>query len=193
MAGCLCQCGGTSNVERHNLITGNTKHCSSCANRRKSERHVSHGHSWAHAKRGSVEAKCYYTWQAMKRRCSSPSDKRYEDYGGRGISVCTRWQESYEAFLADMGLPPSKSHQIERLDNDGDYEPGNCEWVLREQNGRNKRNNRVIEADGRSLTLVEWAEDTGLKREAIAARLKRGWTPEEALNLTPRKRWSRKP
>lgn len=189
MAGCLCDCGGVLNVERHNLKTGNTKHCGLCSSVKKSEEKLRHGHSWNAAKRGSLESKCYYTWQAMKRRCTNPHDKRYSDYGGRGITICPEWLASYEAFLADMRLPPSRAHQIERLDNDAGYHAGNCEWVLRKRNGRNKRNNRMIEAGGKTMTLAEWAETTELKRETVAMRINRGWTPEEAVGIVPRKRW----
>lgn len=185
MAKCACDCGNVIFVERQNLITGNTKRCSDCARISRSLIKKVHGHSdWSKMK-GTLEYKCYYTWQAMKRRCQKEYDKRYSDYGGRGIEVCERWQD-YEMFLADMGPPPSMKHQIDRIDNNGHYEPSNCKWVTRIENSRNKRNSRFITAFGETLTQAEWSEKTGIKRETIAMRLNRGWNPEQALTLTKR-------
>src|SRR5690349_9042316 len=84
-------------------------------------------------------------WQAMIRRCTNPSDPSYSNYGGRGIRVCDRWRESYEAFHGDVGYPPTSEHSIDRVDNDGDYEPGNVRWATRttqQINRRRFRNNK---------------------------------------------------
>lgn len=187
MSECLCVCGEIAHVENGALRAKHgTKRCRNCSSY-SGAGEKKHGHSCHAVEPGTVEAKCYYTWQAMKRRCLNPSDKRFQDYGGRGIQVCERWRESYQAFLADMGLPPSLKHQIDRRDNDGHYEPGNCAWVGREDNARNKRNNRMIAAFGKTQALVEWAAETGVRRETIARRLDRGMLPEDALSPKLRK------
>lgn len=182
----LCDCGKNHFATLNNVTRGVVSHCSSCSAKIKSERRSSHRHSMSCKDENPIGYKCYYTWQAMKRRCNNPRDKRYDDYGGRGIKVCERWSSSYEAFLEDMGLPPSDKHQIDRINNDGDYEPSNCRWVDRVQNARNKRNTRLIFAFGESLTLAEWSERSGILQKTIEMRIKRGMTPEEAITSAKR-------
>ncbi|MBW4469305.1 MAG: hypothetical protein KME45_03475 [Stenomitos rutilans HA7619-LM2] len=123
----------------------------------------------------------YRIWGQMIRRCDSPKDTRFEDYGGRGIKVCDRWRK-FENFIADMGLKPSSEHSIDRRDNDGDYCPENCYWATKKQQARNTRRNRFIEFNGERLTLAEWAERLGIAGSVIANRIdKFGWTVEKAL------------
>lgn len=175
-----CECGEIRVSERGNLKSKSFNYeCLRCSGNSSGIKR--HGHSIPNG--GSLEYKCYTRWQAMKRRCYSENDRRYHDYGGRGISVCDRWLESYENFLDDMGMPPDSTYQIDRIDNNGNYEPSNCQWVSRVTNGRNKRNNRIITANGESKTLVEWSEVTGIKRETISMRIKRGWSTEKSLGL----------
>lgn len=117
----------------------------------------------------------------MHARCSKPTFHRYDRYGGRGIKVCDRWKV-FANFLADVGRKPSPSHTLERLNNDGDYEPSNVAWVTRKIQARNRRSNRLITAHGETLTLAEWAERIGVDRETISKRLKRGVLPEIAVS-----------
>lgn len=182
IASCRCDCGNLTSVEKYNLSSGNTKRCQDCAKIARGIGRRTHGNSCTRRQQDPIGYKCYSAWQTMKRRCFQPSDKAFPNYGARGITVCERWLESYDNFLADMGLPPSLDHQIDRIDNDGPYSPNNCRWVSRVENARNKRSNHIITAFGQSKALVEWAQETGLKRETIAMRLSRGATPEEALN-----------
>jgi hypothetical protein len=119
----------------------------------------------------------------MLARCGNPNHKHYRRYGGRGIKVCKRWQRSFVLFLRDMGKPPTGRHQLDRIDNDGDYKPSNCRWVTNKQNAQNKRNNRHITHDGETLTLQQWADRTGIARYNIAGRLKAGWSVHDALTL----------
>lgn len=119
-------------------------------------------------------------WAMMLSRCSNKNVKAYKDYGGRGISVCDRWQ-FFENFYADMGDRPTPNHQIDRIDNDGPYSPENCQWALREQQAKNKRNNRFITANGESLHLAEWARRLGCNPSAILARLATGMPEDEAV------------
>lgn len=120
-------------------------------------------------------------WRGMKRRCYSPKCAKYPRYGGRGIRVCDRWLESFDNFLADMGPRPSPEHSIDRIDNDGNYEPSNCRWATREEQQRNTSRARMITIGGRSAPLAEWEKLSGMGRDAVRARLRRGWSPEEAL------------
>ena len=123
----------------------------------------------------------YQIWQAMRRRCNNPSDAGYERYGGRGINICSRWQE-YPAFLEDMGRRPNASYTIERNDNDGNYEPGNCRWATRTEQARNRRSNRMLTFNGISLCLEEWAARIGIKRTTLRQRLDvLNWPLERAL------------
>lgn len=182
-ARCVCVCGDVSEYERGNLTSGNSKRCSKCRKENTGVHKVTHGNSCARAGRGTLEAKSYYTWQAMKRRCSLVTDGRWSDYGGRGIQVCGAWISSYEEFLKDMGLPPTLAHQIDRNDNDGNYCKDNCSWVTATENGRNKRNNVMMTAFGKTMTQSAWALELGVKRETIAMRVKRGYSPEESLSI----------
>jgi len=187
LAICQCDCGEFTEVERHNLKSGNTRWCKICSSKSKSKRFKKHGNSISRKEINPEGYRSYYTWQAMKRRCFNKKDKRYSDYGGRGISVCDSWLESYENFLDDMGYAPTDDHQIDRIDNNGDYEPSNCRWVTRTENARNKRSNRIITAFGKTQTLVEWEEETGINAPTIRRRIDNyGRTPEEAVSTPPR-------
>ena len=186
MADCKCSCGNTLSVEKYNL-GGNTKQCKDCAVLSRREKKTLHGSSYAFRHENPIGYNCYTRWQSMKRRCYTPSDRAFNRYGGRGIKVCDRWLESYDNFLSDMGLPPTKDHQIDRVDNDGNYEPGNCRWVSRTENARNKSSNRNITAFGETKTLAEWSSEIGVKRETIARRLNSGSSPEEALSSNIRR------
>ena len=123
------------------------------------------------------------TWMNMMIRCTYRNRKDSHLYSRRGIKVCPRWKK-FENFLADMGAKPSEFHTIDRWpDNNGNYEPGNCRWATKKEQSRNCRHNRVVTANGQALTLVEWSELTGIKRERIADRLNRGWPPEAAVGV----------
>lgn len=121
------------------------------------------------------------TWMGMRERCEKKTDKRYQDYGGRGIKVCERWQ-TFSNFLADMGRAPSEKHSLDRFpDKNGNYEPGNCRWATNTEQCRNKRDNHYITVKGDTKCLVEWSEISGIKAPTIRARLKTGWSPENAV------------
>jgi len=119
----------------------------------------------------------------MHQRCSDPNHKHYIDYGGRGIKVCARWAE-FTAFLEDMGERP-KGKSIDRKDNNGDYEPGNCQWASKYEQANNRRSSKFLEFSGERLTQAQWEERMGLRRGQLYDRLHRGWSLERALQ-TPR-------
>jgi DNA invertase Pin-like site-specific DNA recombinase len=115
----------------------------------------------------------------MINRCLNPNDSRYERY--KTIKIHPSWVKSFWQFLADVGPRPSKEHTIDRIDNEGDYTPKNCRWASRKEQQRNKRDNLNISFDGRTQTLAEWVEETGIPRGTINWRLKNGWSAEKAL------------
>lgn len=124
----------------------------------------------------------YGVWRGMKRRCLDPRRRSWPFYGGRGITVCARWNSSFAAFLVDMGRRPSPEHSIDRIDNDGDYEPGNCQWTTRDVQGKNRRNNLLIEFNGKRQTGADWSRELGMRSTTVVAnRLNLGWSVERAL------------
>ena len=115
----------------------------------------------------------YAIWKALKKRCSNPSDHNWVRYGGRGISVCDRWNADFAAFLADMGeCPPGRS--IDRIDNDGNYEPGNCRWATSNEQARNKSTTQYLNVDGDLLTIPDCADKFGVAKQTIKKRIARG-------------------
>lgn len=128
----------------------------------------------------------YVAWMNMKKRCLNASYCRFRGYGGRGITICVRWLESFKNFIADMGARPSPKHSIERKDNDGNYEPANCTWAARPQQDSNKRTNRPITFGSETLTVKEWSRRTGINHETIRHRILIGWSAEQALTTPGR-------
>lgn len=119
-------------------------------------------------------------WRRMIQRCHGGRSAK-SGYAGRGISVCQRWRESFDAFVEDMGHPPTPKHQIERIDNDGNYEPGNCCWATPAEQARNRRDNKLLTIDGITKPLSEWLKASTVSRGTVEMRLKRGWPPAIAL------------
>ena len=138
-------------------------------------------------KHGHSESPTYQVWCRMRGRCLSPTNPDYRYYGARGISICQRW-ESFALFLEDMGERPSLNHSIERIDNNGNYEPGNCRWATRAEQSRNTRRTVYLTHDGRTMCLEDWARETGLNRGTINSRLKLGFSVAEALTLPTTRR-----
>lgn len=145
-------------------------------------KHYNHIHGHRRPKRSPT----YISWQSIWPRCNDPNHCAYSDYGGRGIKVCDRWQY-FTNFLEDMGERP-EGKQLDREDNDGDYTPDNCRWITAKKNCRNRRNNRLITANGKTQCIAAWSEETGIEYNTIYARVKRyGWSEEKAV-LTPGKK-----
>ena len=180
LAHCVCDCGQSATVLCQNLRNGGTQSCGCLQMELVSVRSSRHRHT---AKMNGRTSKCYMAWRSMKKRCHSPRSKNYRLYGGRGISVCDQWRDSFERFLADMGEPPSPAHSLDRIDNDGNYEPSNCRWATAKQQGRNTRANRLITVNGETFPLVVWSERTGVKYTTIYQRLARGWPQAQAIGL----------
>lgn len=177
---CQCDCGRQTVAMAWALKHGSTKSCGCLQRQRAVETHTRHGHT--RRRRQSVEYQC---WRSMIDRCTNRQNQSFESYGGRGISVCVRWRYSFENFLADMG-PRPQGRSIDRMDNDGNYEPGNCRWATKKEQGRNRSNNTMLTAIGETLTLAEWSERTGLNVNTLGARLSCGWPPERIVSEKPK-------
>ena len=181
MWNCLCDCGAEKVIGGSALMNG-TK---SCGCYRK---------EWAAAQQyrhGDTHNRLYNVWNMMKQRCGDKNNKHYNNYGGRGISVCKEWRADYIAFRDwafangyDPKAPKGKC-TIDRIDNNGNYCPENCRWVSTKEQARNTRRNRIIELNGKRQTLAEWAEETGIYYLTIHNRLKSGWRVEDALTIKP--------
>lgn len=175
---CVCDCGTEFSALGENLRGGTTNSCGCYARQRAREAKTTHGDSV-----GGVKSVEMITWRSMRRRCTNPNDHRFQDYGGRGILVCSRWLGSYENFLQDMGRRPTPNHSIERFDNDGDYTPENCYWGTREDQANNKRSTIFLEYEGKRMTLTQWSLLLGVSRGALAHRYYRGHSVERILGI----------
>lgn len=179
---CVCDCGLEVVVWGMDLADGTTKSCgclngdlTALRNRRTAEHNMS-------------RTSTHLAWQAMLYRCTNPNSDCFHNYGGRGISVCDRWK-SFANFFDDMGVcPPQRS--IDRINNDGNYEPGNCRWATIKEQSNNRRTNRFMLLDGRRMTVAQWAEEMGICRETLYQRLSKGWSDQMALK-TPQGRLTR--
>ena len=170
---CRCDCGCIIVVTTSSLRTGNTRSCGCLATENKKAMHVTHGHS----AEGLLSPE-YVAWSSMVARGTGKTNR--VNYADRGITVCERWL-TFELFLADMGPRPSGT-SLDRRDNDRGYFPGNCRWATRSQQARNTRRNHLLVVDGRTASIAEWAEETGLEPGTIWARIARGWTDEAAVS-----------
>ena len=122
-------------------------------------------------------------WTSMIQRCFNKRHRAYARYGGRGICVCQSWRNSFDAFFRDMGLKPQIGrYSLDRIDNDGNYEPSNCRWATASQQNNNTSVTVSLTAFGRIQTLTEWSKERGLSKDTIRQRLARGWTVEESLS-----------
>ncbi len=117
----------------------------------------------------------------MRARCGCETHHKYKDYGAKGITVCRRWQESFPAFLTDMGRKPSPQHTVDRINGKRGYYPRNCRWATKREQNRNKKTNRVLLVRGESKCLAAWAEQVGVDMNTIHMRLKCGWSAEDAV------------
>lgn len=139
-------------------------------------RNYRHGHK--PAGRASPE---YITWNGMRARCTNPKNPNYDRYGARGVKVCDEWLTSFVTFLGDMGRKPTPQHSIERINNNGNYEPGNCRWATNKEQANNRRSSRLLTYNGLTQTVAFWAQLCGLRIGTLHSRLKSGWSVERAL------------
>lgn len=169
---CRCDCGKECRVDGCCLRRATTKSCGCRAHP---------------TKHGMANHPLYGVWCGMRSRCQNPRHKNYRDYGGRGIKVCERWRNSFQSFYEDMGDRPTKTHTIERIDNNADYSPANCRWATRAEQNENSRQTRLLTFKGVTLSLGKWAKRIGIDRKTLGCRLDRfGWSVERALSTPAR-------
>lgn len=177
---CRCSCGNERVLRQTALLQGRPRQCSSCHIQQIGAGNKRHGHSVGYHR--SPE---HRVWSNMCNRCHNPNNPKYPRYGGRGISVCERWLD-FANFLADMGLRPSAQHTIERKNNNGDYEPGNCCWATWKQQARNTSRCLYLEFAGKRQTATEWSAETGIGYPLLLWRIHKGWGTERALTTPVR-------
>lgn len=131
--------------------------------------------------RNKTKHALYQTYCGMHNRCYRPNQPAYKNYGARGITVCERWRNSFEAFLEDMG-PRPPGHSIDRIDTNGNYEPSNCKWSTVKENCRNMRTKRMVVIDGVEMHVSAAAEIYGLNPRTIYYRVKQGWPDEKVVS-----------
>lgn len=179
---CHCDCGSERAYRNNGLRQGYWKSCGCKQKEHAAEGRVTHGHA-----RGGRRTRELSTYKSMVNRCTDPRCAAFPDYGARGISVCDRWLNSFEAFIADMGLKPSPSHSIERRNVDGNYAPDNCHWAEAIEQANNKRNTFWVTFRGRRMSLAEFGRETGIRSHTLRLRLLSGMTADEAAKAKVRR------
>ena len=172
---CRCDCGNRKSVHAGNLRSGSTKSCG-CLHDENSKKTKWKTH-------GESGTKLYRVWQTMRARCYKTYDDRYNNYGGRGIEVCAEWRNSFEPFR-DWALANGyrEGLTIDRIDVNGNYEPSNCRWITNKEQQNNRTNNLLLTYNGKTQTLTQWAEETGINEMALRSRIKKlKWPVERAL------------
>jgi len=174
---CKCDCGESVVVYGAHLRRQSTQSCG-CLQREKT--------SSANRIHGKSEHRLYHIWENIRERCNCPTVKNWMDYGGRGITVCERW-DNFQAFYDDMAATYKPGLSIERKDNNKGYSPENCKWATRIEQANNRRTNRLLFFNGQILNESQWSKITGLSRTLISTRLKAGWTIQKTLGTPARK------
>ena len=174
---CSCSCGKITVVALGDLISGKTKSCGCLTRSVVGERRATHRKS---------KTKLHMVWSSMKSRCLNTNNKSFRNYGGRGVTVCKRWIDSFENFEKDMGQKPSPSHTLERIQNNKGYSPSNCKWATPKEQMNNIRKNVFLTMNGETLSAMEWSKRTGFSRDVIRRRKKLGWDDARTLSQAVR-------
>lgn len=176
---CACECGLETEVYLSNIRSGYTTSCG--CNHKESTAMIKKTHSMS-------RTPTYITWRSMKSRCGNTKNPSYANYGARGIRVCERWYNSFERFIEDMG-ERSIGSSIDRIDVNGDYEPGNCRWSNTKTQARNKRNTLMADFNGKTKPLIEHCEDERLSYKTVFKRIRQsGYSIEQALQTKPNRK-----
>lgn len=177
---CMCDCGNIHHVRSSALTRKDGKSTKSCGciQKETAGRHIKHGRS------GSPE---YASYTQMRRRCLNPNHKDYPRYGGRGITICDRWLDSFENFYADMGKRPSLKFSLDRKNNDLGYSPSNTKWSTPYEQQNNRSSNHKIPYNGRTQNICQWADELNIKRRTLRSRISQlNWSIEKALTTPVR-------
>jgi len=171
---CQCDCGNRKEIRLNNLNSGDIKSCG-CLRFEKPSKY----------KNGVATFKTseYYILAAMMDRCYNQNNKKYSDYGGRGIKVCDRWLKDKRNFLLDMGPKPGPKYSIDRINNDGDYSPENCKWATRIEQMNNTRKNVFLEYNGKRMTVSQWGRELNINTQTLWGRINAGWSNEKILTV----------
>lgn len=172
---CDCDCGNQVSVLGVTLRSGHTRSCGCLASEMTSKRNRSN------KKYTRKERILRAIRRDMIRRCYELNNVSYPHYGGRGIKVCNRWKKSLQYFIEDMGSPPTPNHSLDRIDNNGHYEPSNCKWATIIEQRNNNRRNRLITYKGKTQTMTQWANEVGILYSRLRYRINNNWPIEEAL------------
>ena len=167
---CLCDCGQSTFVRADRLRNGQSRSCGCIQKEVATKLATTHG---------CARTPTYLIWRGMLQRCQNPGSRIYKYYGGRGIAICERWQK-FENFAADMGERPD-GLTIDRINNDGNYEPSNCRWASKKEQSQNSSRKRLVAFNGVTKNLCEWTELLQLDLKAVRQRLRNGWSPELAF------------
>ena len=174
---CQCDCGNTTLGKGNLLRHGNKRSCGCLAK----ENGIKVGNRTR--KHGMHGTRLYFIWQNMKNRCNKPTDSHFHNYGGRGISVCSEWENDFSKF-SDWAIASGYTEEltIDRIDNNKGYSPDNCRWVSKAAQNRNKRNSILIEYEGKTQTLSEWAREKGIHKSTLVYRYHQGKTGNELFH-----------
>jgi hypothetical protein len=164
---CECSCGNIKEILGWNISSGKSKSCG-CTDGFLPEEHR------------MTKSREYRVWSKMKNRCLNPNNKRFKDYGGRGITVCVEWRHSFKTFYKDMGNRP-ENKTLDRIDNNKGYSKENCRWATNKEQSSNMRSNHFLEYNGETKTVSEWARLYGFKEGVLSSRIYRGWSIERAI------------
>jgi hypothetical protein len=171
---CRCDCGTEGTWRGNSLRTGLTTSCGCYHKERASEANITHG---------MTDSPEFNTWLHILQRCTNPNVERYDNYGGRGISVCSRWTDSFKAFYEDMGPRPGPEYSIERDDVHGNYEPGNCRWATEFEQSRNRTTNRAVVYKGKEYIAKDLAIETNVSYFQLRYHLDQGRSGDEAVEF----------
>lgn len=159
---CRCDCGNLTVAAGANL--GKTTNSCGCGQSEHGKRIIEINRLKRTDLHGESDSLEYKSWAALKGRCLNPANPKYPRYGGRGIKVCERWLDDFETFLADMGRKPSPLHSIDRINNDGDYEPNNCHWATIDTQTRNRSTTRHVAINQDTMCVRDWEDKLGVSR-----------------------------
>lgn len=173
----LCECSCEQHTQkilaRHSIVSGNSKSCGCLAREQASARMTTHGKSGT---------RLHHIWKSMHERCYCENHQQFKDYGGRGIIICDEWKNDFNSFYEwALNNGYQDNLTIDRINNNGNYEPENCKWSTRKEQSNNQRTNRLLTYNNKTQTVSQWAEEVGLNKHTLQTRISRGWSVEDAL------------